>query len=238
MGSVTKCFLLLVCAAAFWAWPTTANAQVYPCSPNVPGCLDNVPFFYTILDGAPAHPDVQVVTCGTKISSCVAVAFQDQTARSTDAVLLSELRREILGQPTPTASSGFTFVFPRGSRILRKPNRSFGPTFSEPATTQPPRTLSVGFEYQYFTYGQIIGAQSPSASVTYFNGDTPLWRQDTTLTLRRHVVNTYAAFGLSNYVDVSVLVPVVATQLSGTLKYGWVGRAPPSNFSSLVPQQA
>jgi hypothetical protein len=196
----------------------------------VPGCLDNVPFFFAVLDASPPNPEVQNVNCGAEIGSCLAVAFNDQTARSTDAVLLSELRREILGQPTPTASSGFTFVFPKGSRIFRKPNRSFGPTFSEPATTQAPRTLSAGFQYQYFTYNRIIGATSTSTAVTYFNGDAPLWRRDAALQLRRHVLNTYAAYGLSDHVDLSVLVPIVATQLNGTLQIGWTGRVPHEQF--------
>jgi hypothetical protein len=90
--------------------------------------------------------------------------------------------------------------------------------------------VSAGFQYQYLTYGRIVGHDSPSTSVTYFSDDTPLWRKSATLKLRRHVLNAHAAFGLSNHVDVSALVPFVATQLDGTLQYGWVGRDPHQQF--------
>src|SRR5688572_7831234 len=105
---------LIVLTVGVWAvGAKPVAAQIYPCSPSIPGCLDDVPFFYVVASPDTPQPGVQEAMCGIEIAGCLGALLTGAglTGREPGDVITGELRRQIVDYPIASPSGAFTYTF-------------------------------------------------------------------------------------------------------------------------------
>jgi Putative MetA-pathway of phenol degradation len=151
----------------------------------------------------------------------------------------TSLNSNIAGQiallPFVAPASGITFTFDKSLGIYAESQDSFGPIFSERASTIGRNRLAVGFSYQYLDFNSLDGinlrsfptafiqtqqAPSPNCPVNAFNPQCLESHDYITATnridLRVQQLVSFLTFGLTRRLDVSVAIPVTFVQLSAT----------------------
>ncbi|HEX2310267.1 MAG TPA: hypothetical protein VHH91_06075 [Vicinamibacterales bacterium] len=128
---------------------------------------------------------------------------------------------QLTALPLPSPAAGFTYAFDPATGTFRRTTRSFGPILAERAETIGRGRLSVGFNYQYFSFDSLDDVDLSGVPAVFTHDDYQLGggRLDVVTT-----VNTIEAslaqwtgaitYGLTDRIDVSLAVPVVRTTLS------------------------
>jgi hypothetical protein len=158
----------------------------------------------------------QVLPDGSTHSAHFNSAFQSEFTQF-DVALVSQLT----ALPLPSPASGFTYAFDPTTGTFRRTTQSFGPILSDRAETIGRGRLSVGVNYQYFSFDSIQGVDLSAVPAVFTHDDFQLGggRLDvvtTTNTVEASVAQWTGAitYGLTDRVDVSLAVPVVRTALS------------------------
>ena len=125
---------------------------------------------------------------------------------------------EIATQPSSTSSGGFIFKLDPTTGLQARTITTFGPIFGERALTSGEGQVSVGATFRQTTYDRFgdfgLGAL-PFSSVT---GITPSATKTSTgnLTLSSRTLEITGIIGVTDDLDVAVVVPMVSVRLAGS----------------------
>ena len=127
---------------------------------------------------------------------------------------------QLVSAPLPSPASGFTYEFDTTLGVFRRTTQSFGPIIAERAETIGAGRVSFGTAYQRFDADSVEGVdlQRIPAVFTHDNAALRGGREDVVTTdnsiqATLNQVTTFATFGVTDAMDLSVAVPFVGTQL-------------------------
>jgi len=153
---------------------------------------------------------------GTNHSAHFNSAFQSEF-RLVNVALTSQLATV----PLPSPASGFTYTFDSATGTFLRSTRNFGPILAERGETIGRGKIAFGYSYQFFSYDALDGVRLANipAVFTHDNFEAGGGRSDVVATSNtvEATVNRFTAaltYGLSDRIDLSLAVPVVATRLS------------------------
>src|SRR4030095_11694908 len=153
---------------------------------------------------------------GTNHAAHFNSAFQSEF-RLVNVALTSRLPRS----PLPSPASGFTYNFDSATGTFMRSTRNFGPILAERGETIGRGKIAFGYSYQFFSYDALDGVRLANipAVFTHDNFEAGGGRSDVVGTSNtvEATVNRFTAaltYGLSDRIDLSLAVPVVATRLS------------------------
>jgi outer membrane putative beta-barrel porin/alpha-amylase len=133
------------------------------------------------------------------------------------SALNSAIGTQITQLPMPSPASGFVFSFGPGG-LTRE--RDLGPIFSGRAETIGKHKLYLAFTYQHFQFDQIdnvslksIPLQLSGCNFPVTTGCGPFVETRTRLDLKLNEYTSYATFGLTSRIDLSVAIPILALRM-------------------------
>src|SRR4051812_1433058 len=143
-------------------------------------------------------------------------AFQSNFTQF-NVALVSQLTALLL----PSPASGFTYAFDSATGTFRRTTRSFGPILSDRADTIGRGRLSVGFNYQYFSFDALDGVDLSAVPAVFTHDDRQLGGGRLDVVTTANSVEASLAqwtgaitYGLTDRIDVSLALPIVRTTLS------------------------
>jgi hypothetical protein len=130
------------------------------------------------------------------------------------------LTSQIVSLPLPPPASGFTYQFDPALGVFTRTTTSFGPILSERADTIGAHRVAIGFAFQRLSFDSIEGVDLSAVPAVFTHDDAELrgGREDVVSTWNTidATVSRSAAFisyGVTNFLDVSVVIPVVTTDI-------------------------
>jgi hypothetical protein len=155
------------------------------------------------------HDAVQALQEGVNIALGLPPGADSDQISGAFAELLA---LEVSTAPNGNPSGGLTFTFDTALGTFRRASPTFGPAFAERSLTSGARTLSVGISVLHSHYNSVAGqpideivvAQSGGEARSTFGADLTT---DTTVVV--------ANYGVTDRLDVGVVVPWIRTSLSG-----------------------
>jgi hypothetical protein len=157
-----------------------------------------------------------VLPDGTTHSAHFNSAFQSNFTQF-NVALVSQLT----ALPLPSPASGFTYAFDPATGTFRRTTRSFGPILSDRAETIGRGRLSVGFNYQYFSFDALDRVDLSSVPAVFTHDDRQLGGGRLDVVTTANSVEASLAqwtgaitYGITDRIDVSIAVPLVRTTLS------------------------
>jgi hypothetical protein len=133
------------------------------------------------------------------------------------------LASQLAAIPLPSPASGFTYTFDETLGVYQRTTQSFGPILAERPETLGRGKLSFGTSYQHFGFDSLEGVDLGSVPAVFTHDDAQLGggRSDVVTTdtaIDATVDQTVFSltYGLANWVDASVAVPVVRVDLGAT----------------------
>jgi hypothetical protein len=129
------------------------------------------------------------------------------------------LASQLASVPLPSPASGFTYELDPALGVFKRTTQSFGPILAERAETIGKKKVSLGFNYQRFTFDSIEGVDLFDVPAVFtHDGASPGGRADVVTTsndidLRVGQFTTFLSYGLTDQVDLSVALPVVTVDL-------------------------
>ena len=128
---------------------------------------------------------------------------------------------QLVTVPLPSPASGFTYQLDPSTGVFQRSTRSFGPILAERADTIGAGHTSLGFAFQRFTFDSIedLDLGAVPAVFTHDNAQLLGGRQDVVTTVNNINANvsqytTFFTVGVTDRLDVSVAIPIVATDLT------------------------
>jgi hypothetical protein len=130
------------------------------------------------------------------------------------------LASQLTGLPIPSPASGFTYTLDPTLGLFNRSTKSFGPLLSERAETIGKKKVSVGIHFQRFTFDKLEGVDLNKVSAVFTHDNpAPGGRDDVVTTDNAIQANVsqltgYLNYGLTNWLDAAVSVPLVQTELN------------------------
>lgn len=128
---------------------------------------------------------------------------------------------QLVTVPLPSPASGFTYQLDPSTGVFQRSTSSFGPILAERADTVGAGRTSIGFAFQRFTFDSIeqLDLAAVPAVFTHDNARLLGGRQDVVTTVNNINANvsqytTFFTVGITERFDLSVAVPIVATDLT------------------------
>ena len=128
---------------------------------------------------------------------------------------------QLVNMPLPSPASGFTYQLDPSTGVFQRSTRSFGPILAERADTVGAGHTSIGFAFQRYTFDTIedLDLAAVPAVFTHDNAALLGGRQDVVTTVNSIEANvsqytTFFTVGVTNRLDVSVALPIVATDVT------------------------
>ena len=128
---------------------------------------------------------------------------------------------QLVTVPLPSPASGFTYQLDPSTGVFQRSTSSFGPILAERANTVGAGHTSLGFAFQRFTFDTIedLDLGAVPAVFTHDNAHLLGGREDVVTTVNSINANvsqytTFFTVGITDRLDVSVAMPIVATDLS------------------------
>lgn len=125
---------------------------------------------------------------------------------------------EIGTTPLGTATGGFVFKLDRTTGLLTRTLTTFGPTFSERASTSGEGQVSVGALFSSITFDQLSDRSLTGLRLGAVNSSSSLVSQTNTanISLTGRLLTLSGAVGVTDNLDVSVVIPMVSLVLDAT----------------------
>ena len=167
---------------------------------------------------------------GNGISLAVASGHAPHfTVSSTAAInrLNKQIASEIGVFPFTSSQGGFTYAFDAKQGTFARTTQTLGPLFAEKAATLGRGKLSVNTAYTFYTFNRFNGESLDNLRVTAqhqpdvlgepetresFEQDTILIALD--LSLRVRLLSLAATYGVTDRLDIGILVPIVNVNMS------------------------
>jgi hypothetical protein len=142
-----------------------------------------------------------------------------EAAAATSETVARALLVNLTAQPIASSSSGFSYRFNPELGTFERASESFGPMIAERVQTTAPGQVSIGFTYRYSNFDRLDGRELEEGFVTTANRfrdeASPFDVETLTVRLRTHTFALVANAGITNRVEVSGALPLVALQLEG-----------------------
>jgi len=129
------------------------------------------------------------------------------------------LATQLASVQIPTPASGFTFTFDSSVGVFKRSTESFGPILSDRAETIGRNKVSLGLNYQRFTFDSIDGVGLGDVPVV-FTHDSPAPGGRADLVTTENAIEAsldqtifFATYGITDRLDVSVAIPLVRVDL-------------------------
>lgn len=200
--------VLLLAALAALASPATARAQSQKLAFLIPDLYGPSGL---IVNSEALLPD------GSTHSAHFNSAFQAEFTQFNIS-----LASQLASVPLPSPASGFTYELDPALGVFKRSTQSFGPILGERAETIGKKKVSLGFNYQYFTFDSLEGVDLGDVPAVFTHDNAaPGGRADVVAThnsidLKVGQFITFLSYGLADGVDVSVAVPFVKVDLGVT----------------------
>jgi hypothetical protein len=141
------------------------------------------------------------------------------TAVAADAVTRL-LQAELTTIPLGSSSAGFTYRLNPQLGTVERTSQSFGPLFAERSLTAGRGRLSLGMTLQFASYSQLNDVELGSGTLVtianqFRDEPQPFDAEALTLEIRSRTATFLGTVGLTDWMDVSVAVPVVSLELEG-----------------------
>jgi hypothetical protein len=199
---------LLLAAVAALASPATARAQSQKLAFLIPDLYGPSGL---IVNSEALLPD------GSTHSAHFNSAFQAEFTQFNIS-----LASQLASVPLPSPASGFTYELDPALGVFKRSTQSFGPILGERAETIGKKKVSLGFNYQYFTFDSLEGVDLGDVPAVFTHDNAaPGGRADVVAThnsidLKVGQFITFVSYGLADGLDVSVAVPFVKVDLGVT----------------------
>jgi hypothetical protein len=122
------------------------------------------------------------------------------------------LALEVSTAPNGNPSGGLTFTFDSALGTFRRASPTFGPAFAERSLTSGARTLSVGVSALHSRYDAVAGQSIDGIVVAQSGGEA---RSTFAARLATDTTVVVGNYGVTDALDVGVVVPWIRTSLSG-----------------------
>jgi len=129
------------------------------------------------------------------------------------------LASQLASVPLPSPASGFTYELDPALGVFKRSTQSFGPILAERAETIGKKKVSLGFNYQYFTFDTLEGVDLGDVPAVFTHDNAaPGGRADVVTTknaidLKVGQFTAFLSYGLADGVDISAAVPFVKVDL-------------------------
>ena len=130
------------------------------------------------------------------------------------------LTGQIVSLPLPPPASGFTYKFDPGLGVFTRTSSSFGPIMSERYETIGGHRVSFGFAHQRLSFDTIEGLDLGRVPAVFTHDHAELrgGREDVITTVNDIDATvtrsaTFFSYGITNGLDVSVVVPYITTDI-------------------------
>jgi hypothetical protein len=158
------------------------------------------------------------VTGGIPHQAHFASSFQSVFARSFNDALGTQLA----AVPLPSPASGFTYEFNPAVGVFTRSTESFGPILADRAETIGKRKLTLGFNYQFFTFDTVEGLDLAELPAVFTHdprpGNPPLTRDQVAtlndIDLKVGQFTAFLTYGLTDRLDLSLIIPVVSVEMT------------------------
>lgn len=125
---------------------------------------------------------------------------------------------EIATEPFGTSSGGFIFKLDPSTGLQARTTTTFGPSFTERALTSGDGQVSVGATFSSTSFNKISGLSLSSLPLASLSSSNPQLARNATanlgLTARTVAIST--TLGVTDNVDIGVVVPMVSVKIDGS----------------------
>jgi len=149
------------------------------------------------------------------------VARDRNAAQATADTIGRALLANLATLPAPSSSGAFVYRLNPELGTVERATQTFGPSFVERAQTVGRNQVSIGVAFQYLRFDSLDGMNLRDGSLVttankFANESTPFDAERLTLNIDANVATLYGTVGLTSRLDVSLLVPMVSLQVSGS----------------------
>jgi hypothetical protein len=149
------------------------------------------------------------------------VARDRNAAQATADTIGRALLANLATLPAPSTSGAFVYRLNPELGTVERVTQTFGPSFVERAQTVGRNQVSLGMAFQYLRFDSLDGMNLRDGSLVttankFVNESAPFDAERLTLNIDANVATIYGTVGVTNRLDVSVLVPIVSLQVSGS----------------------
>jgi hypothetical protein len=140
------------------------------------------------------------------------------TSRAVGEAIALTTAVEIATEPFGTSSGGFIFKLDPSTGLLARTTTTFGPSFTERALTSGEGQVSVGATYSSTSFNKISGFSLSSLPLATINSSNPQVARTATanLGLTARTVAISSTMGVTDNVDIGVVVPLVSVKIDGS----------------------
>lgn len=125
--------------------------------------------------------------------------------------VLSRLAARGTDFPVASTVPGFTFVYDESLQLMQRES-AMGPFFSEQARTLGRRKLEVGMSFLYADLDRLEGDDAQFGLGFFGQSGAAIIQSE--FSLESWIWNFYATYGITDWLDVNVLVPLVYSKFS------------------------
>lgn len=127
---------------------------------------------------------------------------------------------EIATAPLGSVTGGFSVAFDPSTGGFVRGAETFGPAFPQRALTTGRGKASFGMSWQFYSFDEIAGADLENFTAFASSGLEDLIPFETTIGLDMKTTNVslFGTFGLTDRIDVGVVVPITRTSVDGRVK--------------------
>jgi len=131
------------------------------------------------------------------------------------------LTSQLASVPLPSPASGLTYTYDSDLGVFQRSTQSFGPILAERAETIGRNRFSIGFSYQRLSFDNLEGFDLANLPAVFTHDSAELrgGREDLVITENAIEASvsqftTFLTYGVSDRVDLSIAIPIVATDLN------------------------
>jgi hypothetical protein len=149
------------------------------------------------------------------------VARDRNAAQATSDTIGRALLANLATLPAPSTSAAFLYRLNPELGTVERATQTFGPSFVERAQTAGRNQISYGLAFQHLRFDALDGKNLRDGSLVTtankFNDEAvPFDAERLTLNIDASVATLYGSVGITDRLDVGVLVPMVSLQISGS----------------------
>ena len=140
------------------------------------------------------------------------------TTRAVGEAIALTTAMEIATEPFGTSSGGFIFKLDPSTGLLARTTTTFGPSFTERALTSGDGQVSVGATFSSSSFNKISDFSLSSLPLATISASNPLVARTATanLKLTARTVAISSTIGVTDNVDIGVVVPLVTVKIDGS----------------------
>jgi len=149
------------------------------------------------------------------------VARDRNAAQATADTIGRALLANLATLPSPSTSGAFLYKLNPALGTVERATQTFGPSFVETAQTVGRNQVALGMSFQYLRFDSLDGMNLRNGSLVttankFADESAPFDAERLTLNIDANVATLYGTVGLTDRLDLSVLVPMVSLEVSGS----------------------